>query len=165
VHAAEYTVDVFEVRATDSLTHKFDWLYHNFGKAVTNLMLEPYAALPLDNGYQHLTNTRAGRTEGSWNTDFMQPGSNLRVHMLGAEGTTVVLGQGLGPDLRVPVPFVMARRQGGETRFVAVYEPYRSAPSIREVLASGSGLLIKMGGDRVDEVTLGTEKPRVVRKR
>jgi hypothetical protein len=47
----------------------------------------------------------------------------LRVHVLGEPGTTVVTGEGLGPDLRVPVPFVMARRSGAAARFVAVYDP------------------------------------------
>jgi hypothetical protein len=51
---------------------------------------------------------------------------SLKVHMLAAEGTTVITGQGLGPDLRVPVPYVLARRQAQQARFVTLLEPFQS---------------------------------------
>ncbi len=56
--------------------------------------------------------------------DFEVPQRNLRVRMAGVEGTTLVTGEGLGPDLTVPVPFVMARRQGTGAQFAALLEPY-----------------------------------------
>jgi hypothetical protein len=52
----------------------------------------------------------------------------LRLTMLGRPGTTVVVGEGLGPDLLVPVPFVMARRNESGTSFVSLLEPYGAAP-------------------------------------
>ncbi|MBI4876990.1 MAG: heparinase II/III family protein [Acidobacteria bacterium] len=57
-------------------------------------------------------------------TDFERVSRFLRVWMLGAAGTTVVTGNGIGPDLTKPVPFVMARRRGLEARFVTLLEPY-----------------------------------------
>lgn len=62
--------------------------------------------------------------------DFELPQRNLRVWMAGAEGTTLVTGDGLGPDLTVPVPFVMARRQGTAARFAALLEPYTNEPKV-----------------------------------
>lgn len=62
--------------------------------------------------------------------DFERRLRNLRVWMLGAPETTVVVGEGLGPDLLVPVPFVMARRRGRETRFVTLLEPWSEAPAV-----------------------------------
>ena len=62
--------------------------------------------------------------------DFEVPARALRLTMLGAAGTTVVVGEGLGPDLREPVPFVMARRAGVETVFAALLEPYGTEPAV-----------------------------------
>lgn len=55
---------------------------------------------------------------------------SLRVSMLPSEATTVVSGQGLGPDLRVPVPYVLARRKAQTVRFAALLEPYQGEPAI-----------------------------------
>jgi hypothetical protein len=48
----------------------------------------------------------------------------LRMWMLGVPGTTVVTGEGLGPDVAEPVPFAMARRQAETTTFATLLEPY-----------------------------------------
>jgi hypothetical protein len=55
---------------------------------------------------------------------------SVRVSMLPAEGTTVVAGQGLGPDLRVPVPYVVARRKAARARFAALLEPFQGEPVV-----------------------------------
>ena len=62
--------------------------------------------------------------------DFERPLRGLRLWMLGADGTSVVVGDGLGPDLRVPVPFAMARRRGREATFVSLLEPHGERPRI-----------------------------------
>jgi hypothetical protein len=100
-------------------------MYHNFGVESSGLPLRLYDALPQENGYRHLTEARAAETGEAWQTTFAQPASKLRLTMLAAPGTTVVEGEGLGPDLRVPVPFAMARRQGTRARFAVLYEPYK----------------------------------------
>jgi oligo-alginate lyase len=119
VHTAAYTLDIVEAHATDGKPHQFDWIYHDFGALSTELPVEPYTKLPAANGYQHLTNARAAVTSGDWKVSF----GPERVWMRGAPGTTVVTGEGLGPDLQTPVPFVMARRTGTSARFVTVYDP------------------------------------------
>ena len=57
--------------------------------------------------------------------------------MLGAIGTTVVTGYGLGPGLRAPLPYVMARRRSSDTTFAAVYEPYTGSPTLRAFHQAG----------------------------
>jgi hypothetical protein len=52
---------------------------------------------------------------------------NVALQMIGHPDTGVVTGLGLGPDLRVPVPFVLARRTGESARFVTLFEPYPAA--------------------------------------
>ena len=68
--------------------------------------------------------------------NFEQPAHNMRVWMQGVRDTTVVAGQGLGPDLLQPVPYVMARRKGRSARFITLFEPYTDAPRIKIFRAS-----------------------------
>ncbi len=137
VHTAEFTLDIFDARATDGKAHTFDWMYHNYGAASTALALAPYAELPKTSGYQHLAKARAARTGGNWEAVFTQAESRLRLLMAGAPDTTVVLGEGLGPDLRVPVPFAMARRSGTSAHFVALYEASRNKGAVRGIRQAG----------------------------
>lgn len=62
--------------------------------------------------------------------DFELPRGSLRLWMLGEAGTTAVTGEGLGPNLQVPVPFAMARRRSADTTFLSLFEPYGDAPVI-----------------------------------
>jgi hypothetical protein len=153
VLTADYALDIATVKSSDDKDHRFDWLYHNFGAVDIPLHLEPYASLPKTNGYQHLTGARAAATAEDWQAAFVRQGSNLWVTMLGAPETTVVTGQGLGPDLRVPVPFVMARRRGREARFVTVYEPYREQPQLEHLRCGENTCTVELAG-ATDEITL-----------
>jgi oligo-alginate lyase len=154
VHTAEYTLDIAQARSVDGAPHQFDWVYHNFGTVSTPLPVKPYAGLPQANGYQHLTETQASVTGDEWSASFSQPGASTRVRMIGAAHTTVVTGQGLGPDLRVPVPFVMARRTAPAARFVALYEAYASEPAVSSVVESPPGVFTVTMGAVHDEITL-----------
>ncbi len=135
VHTARYTLDVFEARSTDGRPHKIDWIYHNAGAVTTDLDLRPGPELPQTNGYQHLANSRFTKLDTPWRVDF----TGLRLHMLAAPETTVVLGQGLGPDLRIPVPFALARRTAVTTVFVSLYEPFRDKPQIQSFRQTAPG--------------------------
>ncbi len=73
-------------------------------------------------------------------TDFERPKRNLRLSMLADPATTVYTGNGLGPDLRVPVPFVMARRVGKSTRFSTLMEPYSDAPAVQSFQLRPDGM-------------------------
>src|SRR5262249_23797418 len=142
VLTGEYALDLTSLRASDGKTHRFDWFYHNFGTASSNLSLKPYTALPQTGGYQHLTNDAAVETNGPWSMTFSQPDSKLNLFMLESQGTAIGLGQGLGPDLRVPVPFVAAPREASETSYAAVYEPYVKSPALISFRQSAAGNFI-----------------------
>ena len=127
---SEYAIDSFLARSVDGAEHRFDWIYHNFGNVSSTLPLKSYTEFPATNGYQHLSQPRAAVTGDAWIVDFERPLSRLCLRMLGAPDTTVVLGNGLGPDRSKPVPFVMARRRGVVAQFTAAFEPYGETPAI-----------------------------------
>ena len=110
--------------------------------------------LPQQEGYQHLSQVRAAETAEAWQATFVQEGSALRLWMLGAAGTTVVTGEGLGQDLTVPVPFALARREGTAARFITILEPYRGQPGVRRVHLKAENLLVIESADGTDEIGL-----------
>jgi hypothetical protein len=151
VLTARYLLDIVDARSTDGATHKFDWFYHNFGALTTPVPLLPFAGLPEGNGYQHLSRTLSGVTGDEWSAEFAQPGSKVLVEMLGRKDSRIVTGEGLGPDLRVPVPFVMVRREGAAARFVALYVPYREGAPVMSFKAVGE-FEYEVGADRISIV-------------
>jgi hypothetical protein len=146
LHTAEYTLDVFTAQATDSATHQFDWIYHNYGEVSTTLPLQAFEITPNQNGFQHLTATKGAPVDIDWQIDF----TGLKLHMLGSAGTTVVTGLGLGPDLRVPVPFAMARRSGTSARFIALYDVSQAVTSVE----AAEDRIIVMSGKWRDEISV-----------
>lgn len=60
--------------------------------------------------------------------DFEIPVRSLRLWVLPEGNTTVMTGEGLGPDLTLPAPYVLARRRAVGTRFVTLLEPYDARP-------------------------------------
>ena len=157
VQTANYLLDIVDAHSTDGASHKFDWFYHNFGALTTAIPLMPFAGLPQANGYQHLSHTMSAVTGGELSIEFAQPGANLRLEVLGSKDSRIVTGEGLGPDLRVPVPFVMVRREGTSARFVALYVPYRDGSPVTsfrvvgdtEYQVAGDRISVAAGGFRV----------------
>jgi len=149
----DYLLDVVSVRSTDGASHKFDWFYHNAGSLTTPLPLLPFSGLPGANGYQHLTETRTAITGDPWTARFAQPGADLVLEMLGSPESRIVTGDGLGPDLQVPVPFVMVRREGQSARFAAVYLPAAEGKPLKSFRALS---------DTEYEIETSASKDRVV---
>jgi hypothetical protein len=83
-------------------------------------------------------------------TNFERPLRSLRLWMLGAAGTSVVTGDGLGPDLRVSVPFTLARRRGREARFVTLLEPFADRPAVTAFRELPDGSIEVTGPDFTD---------------
>jgi hypothetical protein len=79
---------------------------------------------------------------------------SLRVSMLPAEGTTVVTGQGLGPDLRVPVHYVLARRKAQRARFAALLEPFQGEPSVTSFEEPEPGVFVVKTPGYTDRIAL-----------
>jgi hypothetical protein len=61
--------------------------------------------------------------------DFENALARVRMMMLGSPNTTIVIGDGFDAQNQT-IPFAMARRQGTEITFTAVFEPYRTSPRI-----------------------------------
>lgn len=162
VHTARYTLDIVDARSTDGAPHRFDWLYHNYGKLAQSPAGAPVTvSLPALNGYQHLANPHAVLADGAWDALFMQKPSGVRLHMLGVSGTTIVSGEGLGPDLTVPVPFVMARREGLSARFVALYEPFIAKPAGIALTETDEGVLAVAGEEFRHQVRIADGKATI----
>jgi hypothetical protein len=90
---------------------------------------------------------------------------HLRVWMLGEPDTTVVTGQGLGPDLRRPVPYVLARRQGVAARFVTLLEPFNDSPRVVEFTETTQGTWLVRGRDFVDRIRISERGAEYARTR
>jgi hypothetical protein len=87
-------------------------------------------------------------------SSFEIPIRSVRIWMLGGESTTVVAGEGLGPDLTRNVPFVMARRRGLATTFVTLLEPYSDSPRITSFRRTGPRTYLITGPGFEDEIVV-----------
>jgi len=139
-----YILEITTADATDGADHTFDWVYHNFGKQELLLAAKPWSGFTAHDGYQHLTANHISKPTADWEDVFRMPASDgsadrgMHIWMLGDVGskgmpgldTQVMTGFGLGPDLNTPVPYVMARRQGRSTQFIALMEPFSEHPTI-----------------------------------
>lgn len=90
-------------------------------------------------------------------SDFDSGARRLRVWMLGAPATTVVTGNGLGPDLLVPVPYVMARRKAEASTFVTLLEPFADEPRVLSFEQSAPGVYVVKGAGFADTIRISTE--------
>lgn len=118
--------------------------------------------LPLDNVVFQLNREAGGADVGDvlldhWRLTFPLAGetvvedyerlvANERVWVIGAPDTTFVVGEGIGPDLTTPVPYVMVRRQAVEADFHVLHEPYGAAGA----QITGFASLPVGGGDAAD---------------
>jgi hypothetical protein len=131
VQTDSYALDLLAAHSSDGKPHLLDWVYHNFGAVSSALPWTSFSGFTQANGYQHLTGNKSSQSSSDWNAIFGQSDEKLKMIMLGAPETTIVTGNGLGPDLRVPVPYVIARRRTSETTFAVVYEPYEKSSRLR----------------------------------
>jgi hypothetical protein len=168
---SNYILEITSAASTDGLDHTFDWVYHNFGTQELALPTQPWSGFVLHDGYQHLTQNRVADSTADWQDVFRVPATGqsaargMHLWMLGDNlsktgsngGTKVLTGFGLGPDLTVPVPYVMARRRGGSAVFVALMEPFAGNPAIRRFQSISNGVYLVEGPDWKDKITLGAK--------
>jgi hypothetical protein len=87
-------------------------------------------------------------------------GAYVALRMLGANDTTVILGNGID-QTNAPIPFAMARRQSIATDFAALFEPFREAGGrIKEFESSGAGWRVSALGAFVDSILIADENTR-----
>lgn len=123
-----YLVDVFAVDSADE--HTYDWLWHTFGELRPGVPTEPGQALGDRAGYQHIADLRTAHVDGDWQADFTQDQASVRITMAGEPGTQLHVGTGVANNPPTPCPLVLVRRQGRQTVFAAVIEPYRTQPQV-----------------------------------
>jgi oligo-alginate lyase len=161
---SKYILEITSAVSTDGLDHTFDWVYHNFGTQELKLPVQPWSGFSLHDGYQHLSQNRAADTTADWQDIFRVPAAGelssrgMHLWVLGTGGATKVLsGFGLGPDLTVPVPYVMARRKGRSTVFVALMEPFAVSPSIEQFQRMSNDVYLVEGPDWRDTIIVGAK--------
>lgn len=129
--ADSYVVDIFRIKGGTSADYM---LRASLQMSQTLRLSVPVAAI---SGTEHtaLRNLRSGAVDGEWIAAFeMENGVTLLTFMAGAPGTTVI--QADGPAMRRvgDAPFVIARREGSETTFVAVHHVMRgSTPRVQGI--------------------------------
>lgn len=131
-----YLIDLFLVDSP--VENTYDWVYHNYGTLSVDLALQPAPGLLTpSNGYEHLAQVEAAKTDASWRGNWtIAADQKVALYMAGAPGTQVIAAEGLvaaavgdetSPE-RVPVTIV--RRHAKRTRYVAIVEPYSASSAL-----------------------------------
>ncbi|MGH8014066.1 MAG: heparinase II/III domain-containing protein, partial [Candidatus Binataceae bacterium] len=144
-----YILEITQCHSTDGTAHDFDWNYHNYGTQAANGNFEPYAGFPQRDGYEMLTDNKTASVAGDFHTTFtMSKGRTLRVWVMkGNEPSQVFTGVGPGPDLRVPIPYVIVRRHGPDAEFVTLFEPSASdSYKVQSITRKGNRITIRGAG-------------------
>jgi oligo-alginate lyase len=117
----EKLIDIVECVSPDE--HTYDWAFHVPGRVFVDLPLaEAAGPMGADNGYQHVTLLRRGQTDDEFTVTWDLDGATLRIKMHGEAGTELFVGQGPGRRPEDPVPMIVVRRHGKQTRFRATHE-------------------------------------------
>ena len=152
-------LDVYRVTATDGKAHRFDYVLHGEGAlSAAGVELQPRAALGDAEGYQHLSDARAGRTDAAVQASF---GENLRLTAAPSPGTEVIAATGLGVAGTHPLPVLLLRRNAQETSYAVLFQ----APDDRRpatVSTEGAVTTATIGGNRW-QIDLRGESGAVVR--
>jgi hypothetical protein len=144
-----YILEITRARSTDGKTHDFDWIYHNYGKQSAEGNFEPYAGFPQRDGYEMLTENKSAIEASDVRATFtMSKHRTLRVWMLkGNEASTVFTGLGPGPDLRVPIAYIIVRRHGLDAEFVTLLEPSATdSYKVHSIARNGDRIMIRGTG-------------------
>lgn len=151
-----YILEITHAKSTDGKVHDFDWNYHNYGTQKVEGNFMPYSGFPQRDGYQMLTENKTATVAGDFKTTFtMEKDRTLRVWMLAGGATQVFTGFGPGPDLRVKIPYDIARRHGNEAEFVTLFEPGITASiKIQSFTRKGNRIYIS-GAAFEDTIELG----------
>lgn len=129
--ADSYVVDVFRVKGGTSC----DFMLHGSLQLEQKLLVSVPLQPTTGTAHRALRNLRSGVTDGPWLAAFeMENNVSLLTFMAPAPGTTVI--QADGPAMRRvgDAPFVIARRSGPDTTFIAVHHVMRgSTPRVQGI--------------------------------
>jgi hypothetical protein len=164
--ANTYVVDIFRVRGGQ--TH--DWMLHSALQSIQSLGVSPTLRPTGGSLGKWITGLESATVADGWKATFaLDDGTRLDTHMLGCPGTTVMTGNAPAMRRAGTAPFLVARRTGGDSTFVAIHHAYRgSAPRIVSVEpvavddAAAVAIRIRLD-DREDIVYSGVDRNRLVR--
>ncbi len=128
-----YFVDIFRVRGGS--VH--DWMLH--GPLHLNYTAQTSLPLQADPDPERklhtwIGNLRGASTQDQWDITFTaETGQKVRTIMLRGPQTQVILGEAPAMRRDGEATFLDVRRQGPESIFVAVHEPYTDQPKIERV--------------------------------
>ena len=148
-------------------THRFDWLYHNRGTGVHCEVAKQDDAAPQPiMGLEYIKNLRVGKTDASIKVQFDMTELTTLLAMVGAAGTEVRIGDGVGASVADRVPLAMVTRHGKAVRFAAVIQPIMKTTSPVSNLAmeeaDGAIRLVVLTSKNRDTITLAPSGKVVV---
>ncbi|MFP3903942.1 MAG: heparinase II/III family protein, partial [Armatimonadota bacterium] len=133
----DYVIDVFETESDEE--HTYDWLYHNFGTLEPDVSTEAHPEpLSEDDGYQHFTDISHASASGDWSATFALEDTEVKLTMLGEEGTEVYFGTGIAGKPPEPCPMVVVRRSGKTAQYISLMEPKEPGTPARTIRRLGS---------------------------
>lgn len=164
--ADTYVVDIFRVRGGQ--TH--DWMLHSALQSMHSLGVSPTLRPTGGSLGGWITGIESAAVAGGWKATFtLDDGTCMETHMLGCPGTQVMTGKAPAMRRSGTAPFLVARRTGGDSTFVAIHHAYRGgAPRIASVepipADDPAAVAIRVRiGDREDVVYSGVDRTRLVR--
>jgi len=103
--------------------HVYDWAFHSAGRFSSSLDFTPRTEPPGDaNGYQHIENVVAAKTDGGWWARWEQDGAQYTLRVEAVPGTEVFTGAGPGKNPADRITLVIIRRRAKSTVFEITHE-------------------------------------------
>jgi len=111
--------------------HAYDWAFHASGRLTVSVPLEPRPGpLGQNNGYQHITQVSAGRTDEAWWARWEAAGAEMILRFERGPVTEIFVGLGPGRDPTERVPVLVVRRKTKAAVF-SVRHQVRQAARLR----------------------------------
>ena len=110
--------------------HTWDWAFHAVGSFTSSLRFDPRGPLGDSNGYQHIRDVAAARTEGKFWARWEHDGARLALEIETA-GAQVFTGFAPGRDPGDRIAVVIVRSQGPKAIFTVTQRMEKVAESKR----------------------------------
>ncbi len=102
----------------------FDWLYHNRAvRAVCDVAAQTADRRADCPGSEYIQHIRQGTTDAMLRVVFEDPAVATYLTLAAGQGTTIMVGDGVGGSVTDRVPMVMIGREGRDANYAAVLEP------------------------------------------
>ena len=144
----EYFIDVFEVEC--AVPRQIDWIYHNAGALTTHSPGRPVESVTGGIAYQHLSRVSERVATGPAALQWQEGQFGLKCWLPETTGEQVFTGTSPANPPTTEFGFLLRRRNGCRTIFLAVFHPYRATAQVQRVEFSAAGGLVVHLADRSD---------------